>query len=110
VKTQLRELTENDVSRIVVTTCIVPSVKTRSSRTTLSGSVGRFGSSTILPTPSKTPLARTVVATTTRSPDCPEATIVPVNVSLPLVAAAPDEATASAAHAARTAASAPLFR
>jgi hypothetical protein len=43
-------------------------------------------------------------------PRCPEATIVPVNVSLPLVAAAPDEATASAAHAARTAASAPLFR
>src|SRR4051812_14823199 len=71
--------------RLVLTRWSVPSGNTRSSRLTLSGSVGRFGTSTILPTPSNTPVARIDVARTTRSPDKPLAMRKPSNLSAPEV-------------------------
>jgi len=88
VATQLSGLTETEKSRFVLTRCMLPLAKTRSSRLTLSGSVGRFGTSTIRPTPLNAPLAMTTLVMTVRVPDTPEVTMVPLNVSLPLVAAA----------------------
>lgn len=88
VATQLSGLTETEKSRFVLTRCMLPLAKTRSSRLTLSGSVGRLGTSTIRPTPVNTPLATITLLMTVRVPETPEVTMVPRIVSLPLVAAA----------------------
>jgi hypothetical protein len=66
---------------------MVPSPKTRSSRLLPGGSVGRLGYSPTWP-PRNTPLAITTLCITVRVPDTPEVTMVPLNVSLPLLAAA----------------------
>ena len=80
---------------VVLTRCMAPSGKTRSSRLTFGGSVGRLGISTIRPTPVNTPLATTTLLITVRVPDTPEVTMVPLSVSLPLVAAAAGTAAAA---------------
>jgi len=67
---------------------MVPAGKTRSSRLLLSGSPGTLGISTTRPTPLNTPLATTTLLITVRVPDTPEVTMVRLNVSLALVAAA----------------------
>jgi len=48
--------------------------------------VGRFGISTIRPTPLNTPLATTTLLRVVRVPDTPEVTIVPLSASLSLAA------------------------
>ena len=87
-------VTEND-NRVpgVLTTCMVPPRKTRSSRLTpVAGSGGT--SSTTRPTPRNTPLARTTLPMTVRLfvPGPAANTMVPPSVSVPLVAAAADMA------------------
>jgi hypothetical protein len=58
---QLCGLIENDRLPSVLTRCMVPLGKTRSSRLTSAGSVGRCGSSTNRPTPRNTRLASTTL-------------------------------------------------
>jgi len=66
----------------------MPPGKTRSSRLLLSGSPGTLGfSTTTRPTPLNRPLATTTLLITVRVSDTTEVTMVPLNVSLPLVAA-----------------------
>jgi RibD domain-containing protein len=79
---QLSGFSENEKSTAVLTRCIVPSAKTRSSRTTLSGSPGGLGISTILPAPVNTPLATIELASTSRSPDVLETTSTPLGNDL----------------------------
>src|SRR4051795_7227633 len=59
---------------------MLPLRNARSSRDALSGSVGRFGRSTILPTPVSAPRARMLEATTVRVPVVPEARMKPSKV------------------------------
>ena len=85
---QLCGFTDNEPPTIVLTMWMLPPGKTRSSRFTLPGSPGRFGISTIRPALLNTPLATTTLLMTVRVPETPEVTMVPLNASLPLVAAA----------------------
>src|SRR3954449_6240523 len=85
---QVCGLTDGVTDLFVVTRCIVPRPNTRLSRLTLSGSPGRFATSTTRPSPVKTPPATITVLTTVRVPDSPEATITPRNDCLPVVRAA----------------------
>src|SRR5439155_23911527 len=99
---------ETEKSTSVLTMRVLPSAKTKSSRLTLSGSVGRFGISTIRPTPLNTPLATITLLTTVRVPDRPDVTTRPFIVSFPLVCAAAGAAIASAIPMASSAQRAPL--
>src|SRR4051794_28674455 len=80
----------------------VPPGNTSLSRRTLSGSFGRLGTSTSRPKPLKTPLATTVLSTTVREPDVPDATILTLNDSWPEVRAGPDAAAAAAGRTSPT--------
>ena len=86
--TQLLGLTKTEKSMFVLTMWMLSLAKTRWSRLKVSRSAGRFGTSTIRPAPLTIPLVTTALVMTVRVPDTPEVTMVPLNVSLPLAAAA----------------------
>ena len=67
--THVLVFTDGMAGLFVVTRCIVPRENTRLSRETLSGSPGRFVTSTTRPSPLKTPLATTTVLSMVRVPD-----------------------------------------
>ena len=85
---QVLGLTEDVKPTVVATRCMVPTGKIRSARLTFGGSLGRLGTGAIWPTPSNTPLATITVLITVLVPEAPEVTMVPLTVSLPLMAAA----------------------